>query len=244
METCTIWLLYRPFFSPLIYAREARRCMASPTPPLEMALRWCNREYQHNVVRKLIEKVPELLTMKSKCEWLPLVSALQRNYGGLALATEAWITIIVKHCPEAASSTGDRNKLPLHMVCFEGSADFSLALVNMILEAFPEAAERADKDGNLQLHNAARGNGNEVLSMIAKAFPEALEMKDKWGQAPLLQALMNVERCPYILRLAVLAHTFSGFFRVFILKVSRCKMMMPVFHSITLHSARVGIQEL
>ncbi len=61
-----------------------------------------------------------------------------------------------------------------------------LGVVNVILNAYPEAAAEKDYVGRLPLHYAASNNSNlDIVKLIYRTYPEAAKVKDNNGNLPL-----------------------------------------------------------
>jgi hypothetical protein len=75
---------------------------------------------------------------------------------------------------------GDR--LPLHMAILKGA---SLAVIRYLLEALPQALEKADCEGNLPLHYATMYSSEGVIRLIADRYPAACRHANLKERMPL-----------------------------------------------------------
>jgi hypothetical protein len=75
---------------------------------------------------------------------------------------------------------GDR--LPLHMAILKGA---SLAVIRYLLEALPQALEKADCEGNLPLHYAAMYSSEQIIRLVADRYPAACRHANVKERMPL-----------------------------------------------------------
>jgi hypothetical protein len=61
----------------------------------------------------------------------------------------------------------------------------SLAVVKMLLEAYPKATGVNCDDGRLPLHHACFLPTNSIMNLIYEAYPEAAQVQDSEGKLPL-----------------------------------------------------------
>ena len=81
--------------------------------------------------------------------------------------------------------------MPLHNIC--GNKSASLEMLNMVLNAWPDAARGEDWHRCAPLHNIC-GNKSislEMLNMVLKAYPEATREEDSYGINPLHNICRN-----------------------------------------------------
>lgn len=95
----------------------------------------------------------------------------------------ALVQAFVAACPDAARA-GDEvlDCLPLHVAC---EHDASVALLKVLMNAYPEGLIRPDKDGNLPVHYACSLESPESALYLLEACPELVSMKNNKGQTPL-----------------------------------------------------------
>ncbi len=68
----------------------------------------------------------------------------------------------------------------------------SYDVINMLLKAYPKAAEVKNYYGWLPLHAALNSEASpDVINMLLKAYPKASEVKNYYGWLPLHAALNN-----------------------------------------------------
>ena len=73
--------------------------------------------------------------------------------------------------------------LPLHSTCIFRAP---LALIEALVDAYPEAAEKKDDQGMLPIHLACRnGASKAVVLTLLNAFPKSYSEKDRKGRNPL-----------------------------------------------------------
>jgi hypothetical protein len=77
--------------------------------------------------------------------------------------------------------------LPLHLVCMQSDASGMEELVDILLDAYPDAASSPDDQGMLPLHltvaNSAKPN-ERLLNLLLMAYPTGVDVKDKYGRTP------------------------------------------------------------
>jgi len=85
--------------------------------------------------------------------------------------------------PKASTMKGEQGYLPLHYACACASA----TVVEMILQAYPEAAKiRNESDLMLPLHIACKwGFSKGVLNVLLGSYPEGSKVRDIYAMVPL-----------------------------------------------------------
>ena len=89
--------------------------------------------------------------------------------------------------PDAARQLNDRNnRFPLHEACGRCPP---LAVVQVIHEAFPDAAHRPDRKGKLPLHYACQHRASAaVVDFLLEAYPKGVRETTRRGELPLHMA--------------------------------------------------------
>jgi hypothetical protein len=97
---------------------------------------------------------------------------------------ESLARICLRTAPALATITDSGGRLPLHIVktSTDGSA---LDLVQLLLEAYKEAASMTHDDDDLPLHNAASVLDLESVKCIVDAYPQALSICTAGSGSPL-----------------------------------------------------------
>lgn len=73
--------------------------------------------------------------------------------------------------------------LPVHATCIFRSP---VALIEALLQAFPDGAQMKDDQGMLPVHLACRNGASKgVVMMLLDSFPESMQLKDRKGRTPL-----------------------------------------------------------
>jgi len=91
--------------------------------------------------------------------------------------------------------------LPLHLVCMQSdSTDGMEDLVDILLEAYPDAASSPDDQGMLPLHlivaNSTKPN-ERVLNLLILCYPTGIDVKDKYGRTPMDLVKEKAENGPH-----------------------------------------------
>lgn len=143
------------------------------------------RDEQWVPVYRRVNKVPE--QVRDKClvnldgqstEAYPLHYLCKNKDVPLAI-----VDAFLGTCPEAAR-TPDAvlGWLPIHIAC---KHDASVAVLDMLVQAYPEGLSTADKDGNLPLHYACALESPECARYLLQACSETVSLKNNKGQTPL-----------------------------------------------------------
>mmetsp|Transcript_15807 Transcript_15807/g.24596 ORF Transcript_15807/g.24596 Transcript_15807/m.24596 type:complete len:626 (-) Transcript_15807:138-2015(-) len=73
--------------------------------------------------------------------------------------------------------------LPIHATCIFRSP---LALIEALIQAYPDGPQMKDDQGMLPIHLACRNGASKgVVMMLLNAFPEAIRVRDRKGRLPL-----------------------------------------------------------
>lgn len=99
--------------------------------------------------------------------------------------------------------------LPLHLVCMQSdntspttskNGNLTEQLVDVLLDAYPEAASSPDDQGMLPIHLAIASSpkpNENILNLLLLAYPTAVKVKDKLGRTPLDLLNEKVENGPH-----------------------------------------------
>ena len=89
--------------------------------------------------------------------------------------------------PELVQTSDHQANTPLHWACKENMEE----LVNVLLQAHPEAACQTNSSGRTPLHTALESKASfSIIEMIVQASPESVFVYC-WGRTPLLTAIEN-----------------------------------------------------
>jgi hypothetical protein len=90
--------------------------------------------------------------------------------------------------------------LPLHLVCMQSDANGMEELVDILLEAYPDAASSPDDQGMLPLHltvaNSIKPN-ERLIHLLLLCYPTGVDIKDKYGRTPLDLVKEKAENGPH-----------------------------------------------
>ena len=93
---------------------------------------------------------------------------------------------------DKAREKNEYEHLPLHYSMFAVKNKAPVAVVELLLAAYPEGAREKDFDANLPLHLAAANNAPvAVVELLLAAYPEGAREKDFGGNLPLHLAVAN-----------------------------------------------------
>jgi hypothetical protein len=110
---------------------------------------------------------------------LPLHAVVGRRGAGLISVVDCLVTTYPGALMRKEEG-GDR--LPLHMAILKGA---SAVIVRYLMEALPQALEKADCDGNLPLHYAAMYSSEGVIRLTADRYPAACRQANLKERMPL-----------------------------------------------------------
>lgn len=95
----------------------------------------------------------------------------------------ALVEAFVENCKEATRTPdSELQSLPIHIAC---EHDAPVAVLNVLVDAYPEGLVKTDKAGNLPIHYACSLQSPESAMSLLKACPESVTAKNKKGQTPL-----------------------------------------------------------
>jgi ankyrin repeat protein len=149
-------------------------------------------------VELLVQYAPSTLRMKNSIGWLPL------QFACLHGASLEVLNLLIQAYPESmdmqGTTVGDKpsqllkewahhkgdneHRFLLHKAITSG---FSLQLVKLLLETFPESALTQDKHGMVPLHYACSKNSVhflDIVMLLLHACPESYSIADKYGRTP------------------------------------------------------------
>ena len=135
-------------------------------------------------IRALVKAYPEGLSRRDADGCLPLhIAASSFSSAGEAGGTEAAFAAVLQALPSCAREKDSLfGRLPLH-AAVEHLAP--LAVIQALLDAYPEGACQKDLDGNLPIHLAAEARASdEVWRVLGQANPQAAFAKGGKGQLP------------------------------------------------------------
>jgi hypothetical protein len=137
-------------------------------------------------LKTLVERDPDVcrqrVHMIFQCEnitCLPLHAVVGRRGAGILSAVDCLVTTYPGSLMRKEEG-GDR--LPLHMAILKGA---SLAVIRYLLEALPQALEKADCEGNLPLHYAAMYSSEQIIRLVADRYPAACRHANVKERMPL-----------------------------------------------------------
>jgi hypothetical protein len=110
---------------------------------------------------------------------LPLHAVVGRRGAGVLSIVDCLVTTYPGALMRKEEG-GDR--LPLHMAILKGA---SVAVVRYLMEALPQALEKADCEGNLPLHYAAMYSSEGVIRLTADRYPAACRHANLKERMPL-----------------------------------------------------------
>lgn len=147
------------------YDRRGRTCLhaaCAKKPPL-FAIRALLDALKATEDSAILEK-------RDKHGRTPLLIAIADN------ADLAVISFLLQECPKAATVSDHSGFLPLMLACCDAAGytddgQTQLELVQMLLQSFPQAAQRESSDGRLALHMAVEGQAPAaVVSQLVQGM--------------------------------------------------------------------------
>jgi len=110
--------------------------------------------------------------------------------------------ILRKHPTKVMAST-TCGQLPLHFSLYNKA---SPDVINMLLVAYPQAANITDQDRCLPIHIALQKEASlDIIKMLVESYAEAVKIKNKDGDLPLHYAL-NWEASPDVIKMLFVAY--------------------------------------
>jgi len=151
-----------------------------------------------------------------------MATTLRRMFEEHVFTNEQERKMIEQITPEASKELLDGNyeRLAIH---FASQHFVSGAIIDKLLQCNPESARKADGNGHLPLHFAARNNvlphygdirrqlGGQtnaspaVVERLLKAYPDGVKYKDKLGKLPIHKAASN-QASPRVIELLLQAY--------------------------------------
>lgn len=110
---------------------------------------------------------------------LPLHAVVCRRGAGILSVVDCLVTTYPAALMRKEEG-GDR--LPLHMAILKGA---SIAIIRYLMEARPQALEKADCEGNLPIHYAAMYSSEHVIRVTADRYPAACRHANLKERMPL-----------------------------------------------------------
>lgn len=83
----------------------------------------------------------------------------------------------------------DAKLLPLHIAC---ASRAPLILIAVLIQSFPEGAQRTTNTGKLPIHLACENHADHrIVSLLLHAYPDSCSCKDEKGDSPIQAALLS-----------------------------------------------------
>jgi ankyrin repeat protein len=165
----------------------------------------CYFDNSLETVRALVKAYPESVTMQDKRGWLPIHHLCD------SVASLEVLNFIVEAYPESIDIETIDNRRPsdilrawieksgdafnndeAHDYCFAlhraSAGGFSVNLVKLLFQAFPESCMIKDANGMIPLHHACSNNTADLLDIVIVLLeaspPESSTVTDKQGRTP------------------------------------------------------------
>ena len=152
-----------------------------------------NVESRNAMVDVLLEINPHALKVLDGEKKSPLsYSVFQRDYYGFKKALSLY--------PDAAKKKAIDDSFPLHQLCSLGARGIHTEsiekIMDLLLEANPLAAFKADHDGNLPLHKLAESAGfdrirKSIIQKMIEANPAATNATNSNDRQPLMMTIIS-----------------------------------------------------
>lgn len=127
-------------------------------------------------VEALLHACPEAVSIEAREGWLPL------SLGLVYSAPADVVGALLSAYPAAAALHSD-GSVPLHLAAKHAS----VRVLQLVLDAHPDAARESDPGGRLPLHLAVTrtDDADQIVASLLRAFPAGVRSLDVEGLAPL-----------------------------------------------------------
>ena len=138
-----------------------------------------------DVVKYLAERNPSSLKVKDEADQTPLAVACKNRS-----ITAGTIGFLLEACPGSIHQRNNCNELPIHSLCEAKGMDDEVAIeiLNLLLEAHPDAVTQTEGDGYLPLQLAAMNKSSAFCKILVDAYPELAKRVDDDGDSPIHNA--------------------------------------------------------
>ena len=160
--------------------------------PIHAAINSLNGKYNAaaavEIVRFLLDCDPVQKLKQFQGKWSLLQYACQVEFNESNIeAGIQMVKVILDAHPASVRSVDRFGNTPLHLLCFNGRADETVAMqiLNLLIEKYPEAVRHANVLGNLPIHLAAETKSPDFCRVLINAYPGSERMNNTDGELPL-----------------------------------------------------------
>lgn len=174
--------------------------------PLHRAAIYLRGEHAVSIVKVLLAAFPSGAQQRGQNGNLPLHCAASHQEGEHGTAI---VSLLLAAFPDGVQQKNGNDflrNLPLHCTLHRDES----AIVELLLKAYPQAAQKCDPEGRFALHSAAeRRSTLATLTSLLEAYPPAAQQKDMYGRLPadIAHKLLS-QSCRKLLRDAAKGHWY------------------------------------
>ena len=118
------------------------------------------------ILKLLLDKDPTLLRERDNYGHLPLHYAID-------VKSTDFCKVVIDAYPEAVRIRSNDGSLPIHIACREGERHDTVKTIRYLLELYPESIN-ARRNGQLLIHETARGGNIEAIWLVLVSNPEVV----------------------------------------------------------------------
>jgi ankyrin repeat protein len=141
----------------------------------------CNQLYRVEAIARLVELYPNALSETNQDGCLPLHLVLKKPSSNTSIFPTV---MLINAFPGAASCRDEEDNYPIHLEC---SHQCRGEIVHQLIELYPDAFLRANREGRLPLHLLLKSPSCSILlvQQLLNLLPDAATDKDRADNYPL-----------------------------------------------------------